>query len=78
MIARRNRTDNAHVGVVSMLDTRNARNSRFIRTLFQFGKRTTGKAAKSKRGRVELLGVVGAAGLERSEPAPEARELIWR
>ncbi len=39
--------------------------SRFIRALFQLSKRAASEAAKFGRGGVELLGVVGAAHLER-------------
>src|SRR5581483_12369289 len=52
--------------------------SRFLRALFQFGKCPAGKAAKFSRCGAELLGVVGAARLECSKPASEARELIRR
>ena len=56
----------------------NARNLRFLRALFQFRQGAAGKAAKFGRGGVEFLGVVGAARLERGEPAAEAGELIRR
>src|ERR1700720_1974143 len=52
--------------------------SPFLRALFQFSNRTAGEAAKFGRSGVELLGVVGAARLERDEPAAEAGELIRR
>ena len=52
--------------------------SRLLRALFQFSKRAAGEAAKFGRSGVELLGVVGAARLERDEPAAEAGELIRR
>src|SRR5712672_3911722 len=45
---------------------------------FQFSKRAAGEAAEFSRGRVEFLGVIGAAFLERGEPAAEAGELIRR
>ena len=45
---------------------------------FQFGKRAPGEAAEFSRGGIELLGVIGAARLERGEPAAEASELIRR
>ena len=52
--------------------------SRFVGALFQFSKRAPGEATKFGRGGVEFLGVVGAARLERVEPAAEAGELILR
>src|ERR1700751_4829776 len=52
--------------------------SRFLRALFQFGKRAAGEATKFGRSGVELLGVVGAARLECGEPAAESGELIRR
>jgi hypothetical protein len=52
--------------------------SRFLRALFQFGKRAAGEATKFGRSGVELLGVVGAASLECGEPAAESGELIRR
>ena len=52
--------------------------SGFFRALFQFSKRAAGEAAKFGRSRVELLGMVGAARLECSEPAAETGELLRR
>jgi hypothetical protein len=52
--------------------------SRFLRAPFQFSKRAAGEAAEFSRRRVEFLGVIGAARLERGEPAAEASELIRR
>ena len=52
--------------------------SRYIRALFQFSKRAASEAAKFGRGGVEFLGMVGAARLERGEPAVEAGVLIRR
>ena len=52
--------------------------SRFLRALFQFGKRAAGEAAEFSRSRVELLSMIGAARLECGEPAAEAGELIRR
>src|SRR5262249_50706587 len=52
--------------------------SRFLRSLFQFSKRAPGEATKFGRSGVKLLGVVGAARLECSEPAAESGELIRR
>ena len=52
--------------------------SRLLRALFQFSKRTAGKATKFGGSGVKLLGVVGAARLECSEPAAESGELIRR
>jgi hypothetical protein len=48
------------------------RNLRFLRALLQFGKRAAGKAAKFGCRRVELVSMVGAAGLERGKPSAEA------
>ena len=45
---------------------------------FQFSNRAAGEAAEFSRSGVELLGVVGTARLECSEPAAEAGELIRR
>ncbi len=52
--------------------------SRFLRTLFEFSKRTTGEAAKFGSRKVERLGVVGAARFESGEPAAKAGELVRR
>ena len=52
--------------------------SRFLRALFQFGKRAAGEAAEFSRSRVELLRVIGTARFECGEPAAEAGELIRR
>ena len=52
--------------------------SRFLRALFQFSKGAAGEAAEFSRSRVEFLSVIGAARVERGEPAAEAGELIRR
>ena len=52
--------------------------SRLLRALFQFSKRTAGKATKFGGSGVKLLGVVGAARIECGEPAAESGELIRR
>jgi hypothetical protein len=52
--------------------------SGLIRALLQLSKRAAGQSAKFSRGGVEFRGVVGAARLERDEPAAEAVELIRR
>jgi hypothetical protein len=49
--------------------------SGLIRALLQLSKRAAGQSAKFSRGGVEFRGVVGAARLERDEPAAEAVEL---
>ncbi len=50
-----------------------------LRALFQLGKRSAGEAAEIGRGGVELFGMIGVAGLERGEPAAEARKFIrWQ
>src|SRR5215468_1267515 len=46
--------------------------------LSQLGKRAAGEAAELGCRGVELLGMIGAAGLESGEPAVEAREFIRR
>ena len=60
------------------ISTRLALTSRFLRALFQFGKRTASEATEFSRSRVELLSVIGAARLECGEPAAESGELIGR
>jgi hypothetical protein len=45
---------------------------------FKFSKRTAGETTEFGRSGVELLGVIGAARLECSEPAAEPRQLIRR
>jgi hypothetical protein len=52
--------------------------SRLLCAPFQFSKRAACEAAEFSRSGVELLGVIGAAGLECGEPAAEAGELIRR
>jgi hypothetical protein len=52
--------------------------SGFIYAFFQLCKRAAGQSAKFSRGGVEFRRMVGAACLERDEPAAEAGELIRR
>ena len=49
-----------------------------LRALSQFGKRAAGETAEFRCRRVERLGMIGMARLERGEPAAEAGEFIRR
>jgi hypothetical protein len=52
--------------------------SGFLGALFQFSKRAAGKPPQPGRGGAEFVSVIGAARLERSEPAAKPGELIRR